>query len=149
MKYTLLTLSTLIFIACTPKSPEPISIQEENLSLENNTSALIEAQLEKKQKLEKIQKDKAKKFLPPPPKKKIKLKKVKDNNFDAKYMYPEDKKEKKKENSKDIKNTIISKMTKEKCISMISQEKFDKYTAIFGNEEASIKRCAILQAMKK
>jgi len=40
-------------------------------------------------------------------------------------------------------------MTKEECVSMISQEKFDKYTSMFGNEEASIKRCAMLKAMKK
>ena len=38
-------------------------------------------------------------------------------------------------------------MSKEECIAMVTQEKFDKYTAMFGSEEASIKRCQMIKAM--
>lgn len=149
MKYALLTLSALLFIACTPKIPEISKAKEQNLSLENNASTLLKAKLLAEKEAKRLKKEKAKRFLPPPPKKKIKLKKVKDDNFDASYMYPEDKKKKKKEVPKETKPKVASSMTKEKCIAMISQAKFNKYTEIFGNEEASIKRCAMLQAMRK
>lgn len=88
--------------------------------------------------------------LPPAPKKKHIPKAIEDSNYSDKYMYPEDSKAAKKDPIK--KETISSpshSMTKEECVSMISQEKFDKYTSMFGNEEASIKRCAMLKAMKK
>jgi len=39
-------------------------------------------------------------------------------------------------------------MDKEECIAMITQEKFDKYTAMFGSEAASIKRCKMLKATR-
>lgn len=152
MKYALLTLTALLFIACTPTTPTVPVAKEQNLSLENNASKLLEAKIlaDKKEKALKKQKAKAKRFAPPPPKKKIKLKKVKDNNFDANYMYPKAKKKKEvKELVKENKPKIVTDMTREECITMISQIKFDKYTAMFGNEEASIKRCAMLKAMRK
>jgi hypothetical protein len=84
----------------------------------------------------------------PPPRKKIKLKKVKDNNFDESYMYPTKKKKKQKivETPKPMIKT--DNMTKSECISMLGQDKFDKYSKMFGNEKSSIKRCVILKAMK-
>ena len=88
-------------------------------------------------------------YLPPPPRKKIKLKEVKDTNFDSAYMYPED--TKKKEIVKTPAQTPIATpdtMNKEECIAMITQEKFDKYAEMFGNEDASIKRCKMLKATR-
>ena len=123
---------------------------------------------------------------PKAPKKYIKLKEVDDNNFNDKYMYPEDSVKKETaeqpiakipavekstmekstmekstmENSA-VENPAVEKssaptpvvatgaMTKEECIAMISQEKFDKYSQMFGNENASIKRCIMLKAMNK
>ena len=83
----------------------------------------------------------------PPPRKKIKLKKVKDNNFDEKYMYPTKKNKPKKIISpKPIIKT--DSMTKEECISMIGEDKFAKYSKMFKSESASIKRCVLLKAMK-
>jgi len=83
----------------------------------------------------------------PPPRKKIKLKKVKDNNFDENYMYPTKKnKPKKVVSSKPIIKT--EGMTKEECISMLGEDKFAKYSKMFGSESASIKRCVLLKAMK-
>jgi len=119
--------------------------------------------------------------LPRAPKKHIKLKEVDDNNFNDKYMYPEDRvKKETAEQPKVAKSTIVnpaiaqstlemstekvptaeqpaiptpvsttSAMTKAECVAMISQEKFDKYSQMFGNENASIKRCAMLKAMNK
>jgi len=41
-----------------------------------------------------------------------------------------------------------SSMTKEACISMIGQTKFDRYSKRFGGESGAIKRCAILKKLK-
>ena len=92
-----------------------------------------------------------KKQLPPPPKKDIKLKEVDDTNFNPDYMYPEDKQIPSKTVEKTPTPTapaVTGGMSKEECIAMITQEKFDKYTAMFGSEEASIKRCNMLKAMQ-
>ncbi len=88
-------------------------------------------------------------YLPPPPKKKMKLKKIDDTNFDAAYMYPEDTKKKEKvETPTETPIPSTDTMNKEECIAMISQEKFDKYAAMFGSEAASIKRCKMLKATR-
>jgi len=88
---------------------------------------------------------------PRPPKKHIKLKKVDETNYSDKYMYPEDTAAAKKDPIVKTETPALStnSMNKAECISMISQEKFDKYTAMFGSEAASIKRCTMLKAMRK
>jgi len=86
-----------------------------------------------------------KKTLPPPPKSTHKPKEVKDTNYETSYMYPED--NKKKKESTDTSLNIATQMSKEECIEMVTKEKFDKYTAMFGSEEASIKRCQMIKAM--
>jgi len=99
-----------------------------------------------------IQKTIQHKALPPAPKKNIKLKEVDDSNHSDSYMYPEDTAAAKKDPVEETQVTqteTSGAMTKEACISMISQEKFDKYTAMFGSEAASIKRCAMLKAMNQ
>ncbi len=88
-------------------------------------------------------------YLPPPPKKSIKLKEVDDTNFDTAYMYPRDtKKKEKSEIPEQMAIATADTMNKEECIAMITQEKFDKYAAIFGSEAASIKRCKMLKATR-
>jgi len=92
------------------------------------------------------------KALPPAPKKNIKLKEVDDSNHSDSYMYPEDTPAAKKDPLKEIQapQTVTSGATsREECIAMISQEKFDKYTSMFGSQAASIKRCAMLKAMNQ
>ena len=86
--------------------------------------------------------------------KKIELKEVQDGNYSSAYMYPEDKVKKEKvvkvaeaETTTTVATTANA-MGKEECVSMIGQEKFDKYTQMFGNEASSIKRCAMLKAMQ-
>ena len=93
---------------------------------------------------------------PPPPKKHIELKEVQDDNYSPEYMYPDDKYKKDKlVEAKESDNPDASlekaseSMSKEECISMIGQEKFDKYTELYGNEAASIKRCTLLKSMQK
>lgn len=89
--------------------------------------------------------------LPPAPKRTHKPKKVEDTNYSDAYMYPEDGVAAKKDPivKTETSETAVTVMSKEECISMIGQEKFDKYTTIFGSEAASLKRCTMLKAMKK
>ncbi len=42
-----------------------------------------------------------------------------------------------------------SSMTKEQCIAMIGNEKFERYSKRFGGESGAIKRCAILKRLKR
>jgi uncharacterized protein YcfL len=82
------------------------------------------------------------------PKKNIKLKKVEDNNYSSDYMYPDDKKTKKKT----APVTTVSQsslMSKAECIAMIGEAKYARYTEMFGSEAAALKRCAMIRAMKK
>ena len=91
--------------------------------------------------------------LPKAPKKNIELKKVEDSNYSSSYMYPGANKKpittKKSENSANSTPKSTSTMTKAECISMIGEEKFTKYTTMFGSEAASLKRCKMLKAMKQ
>ena len=92
---------------------------------------------------------------PAKPKKNIELKEVEDTNFSSEYMYPEGKKKKEKpvaiakadptETAAPAAST--NNMSKSECISMIGQEKFDKYTQMLGEEASAIKRCKMLKAM--
>jgi len=87
---------------------------------------------------------------PPPPKKEIELKEVEDTNYNDAYMYPQTPAQKEtvvQQAAAPV--NIESTMGKEECIAMISQEKFDKYTEMFGNEAASIKRCNMIKAMNR
>jgi PBP1b-binding outer membrane lipoprotein LpoB len=104
-----------------------------------------------------VKKVKAKKRYKAPkaPKKNIKLKEVEDTNFSSEYMYPETKTKKAKpvavekvastETAAPAAST--SNMSRGECISMIGQEKFDKYTQMLGDEASAIKRCKMLKAM--
>ena len=96
-----------------------------------------------------------KKYVPNAPKKNIELKEVEDTNFSSEYMYPETKRKKEKPvtvvqtDSTDVPTPAPTSnaMGKGECISMIGQEKFDKYTQMLGNEASAIKRCQMLKAM--
>lgn len=88
-------------------------------------------------------------YLPPPPKKKIKLKEVDDTNFNSDYMYPEDSKKKEAAVTPEKTSTAVNdSIGKEECIAMISLEKFNQYAEMFGSEEASVKRCRMLKATR-
>ena len=88
--------------------------------------------------------------VPPKPKKEHELKEVEDTNFSDSYMYPEGTTKKapvtKVAAAPVATAGTFSTMNKEQCIAMISQEKFDKYAAMFGSEAASIKRCQMIKA---
>ena len=105
--------------------------------------------------VKKTKKTKKRSRAPKAPKKNIKLKKVEDTNFSSEYMYPEAKTKKAKpvavakvastETTAPAAST--SNMSRGECISMIGQEKFDKYTQMLGDEASAIKRCKMLKAM--
>lgn len=136
MKYTILTFISLLFVTgCMTQNPTP-----------------VQKPIVAETKETKVKKPKAKKTLPPPaPKKEIELKAVEDTNYDDAYMYPQAPAEKVKKVVAPASALIASNgsMGKEACIAMISQEKFDKYTAMFGSEAASIKRCDMIKAMNR
>jgi len=119
---------------------QALLIQQQQAKIEALTKQVKKRKTRKKRKLSKSS------ALPAEPKKNIKLKKVEDTNFNSEYMYPETKNKPKA--VKTLAKTSSSSMTKESCITMIGEDKFHKYTKMFGNEAASIKRCAMLKAMK-
>jgi hypothetical protein len=86
---------------------------------------------------------------PPPPQKPHKLKTVEDNNFSPEYMYPQTPTTKTKQKSQTGDTSVsASSVSREECIAMIGQEKFDRYTQMLGGEAGAIKRCTLLKAMK-
>jgi len=130
MKYGIVTITILMLLGGCNGQP---SVKKSVLAKDKNTAHLVKQT-----------------YFPPPPRKKMKLKEVKDTNFDAAYMYPEDTKKKEKvEMPTEIPIASSDTMNKEECIAMISQEKFDKYAAMFGSEAASIKRCKMLKATRE
>ncbi|WP_309498757.1 hypothetical protein [Sulfurovum sp.] len=138
MKYGIFTITLLLLlVGCVQNGEQAApkkSVQKSNPIQEKNLTKPI-----------------VRKKLPPPPKKEIKLKEVDDTNFNPEYMYPEDKNAKAevtKAPETPVVNASADTMGKEECIAMISQDKFDKYTAMFGSEAASIKRCKMLKAMR-
>ena len=137
-KFWIMLISAALFIAgCASRTPEVAA----PVVVETNTT-----------------KDTNQTRVPQQPKKNIKLKEVQDDNYSSAYMYPEDKVKKEKvvkvaDATPAVANTATTvstsnAMSKEECVNMIGQEKFDKYTQMFGNETSSIKRCAMLKSMQ-
>jgi len=93
--------------------------------------------------------------IPKAPKNNYKPKKVEDANYSSRYMYPAQAKQKPVKVAKTT-PTIVAKKTintspsmdRTECVTMIGQDKFDKYTKMFGSEAASLKRCKMLKAMQ-
>lgn len=89
------------------------------------------------------------KAIPKAPKKHITLKKVEDDNYSSDYMYPKEQKVVQNDGNQSIQ--VVEKssmMTKEECVSIIGQVKYDTYIQKFGSESATLKRCKMLKAMK-
>jgi hypothetical protein len=92
-----------------------------------------------------------KNYTPPtPPKKSFKPKEVQTDNYTSEYMYPSNKLQPSpvKKEEKAEQDTASNTMAKEECIAMIGEEKFEKYTKMFSDEAAAIKRCTLLKAMQ-
>jgi len=87
---------------------------------------------------------------PLPPKKIHELKAVEDNNFSPEYMYPQTDQKKNRKSKQDLTETSLStpSVSRDECIALIGQEKFDRYTQMLGGESGAIKRCTLLKAMK-
>lgn len=166
--WILLALTLLVFSGCSTKT------QNRQLRAMNAKQAQIirqqraqinalESKIKTNQLIRQAARTKRKKVnyasqgkIPTAPKKHVELKKVEDSNYSADYMYPGAKKRipKKTPAKTSVKPTKVENktkstaMTKAECISMIGEAKFDKYTQMFGNEAASLKRCKMLKAMK-
>jgi hypothetical protein len=102
-----------------------------------------------------VEKPKPKKryVAPKAPKKNIELKEVEDENFSSEYMYPD---AKKKETAKVSESTTpvtsesspaVVSMNNSECIAMIGQEKFDKYSEMYGGASGALKKCKMLKAL--
>lgn len=130
MKYTSIALTSLLLLAGCASNNTPTVVKEVPKVVKKKTVAV-----------------------PPRPKKEHELKEVEDTNFSDTYMYPGGS-SKKAETTKlaaapAVTSGTFSTMNKEQCIAMISQEKFDKYAAMFGSEAASIKRCQMIKATQQ
>ncbi len=86
------------------------------------------------------------------PKKNIKLKEVEDTNFSSEYMYPKAKDNKnstteiKKSNIKNETTIASNNIETKECIALIGQDKFDKYSQIYGTSGA-LKKCKMFKAI--
>ncbi len=128
MKYTSIALTALIFLAgCASNNTQPTIKKEVK-------KVVVDSNVTKPQK----------------PKKEHELKEVEDTNFSDAYMYPEGSVKKAPATKVAVAPVATSgTMNKAQCIAMISQEKFDKYSAMFGSEAASIKRCQMIKATQQ
>lgn len=140
-------LALILFSGCSSRT-QALQLQKQNAQ----QALLIQQQRAQidtlNEKLKAKAKTKKRSALPPAPKKNIKLKKVEDNNYSSNYMYPGAPKKKPVKVAQTTKAKVGTTMDKAQCINMIGADKFAKYTEMFGSESASIKRCAMLQAMK-
>lgn len=132
VKYPIFTLiAVLLFSGCASQAPQPV--KKQIIPKKQTTPAAKVIQ----------------KSTPPPViQDKRALKEVEDTNYNDEYMYPQAPM-KKVVQPASAPLASTSTMGKQECIAMISQEKFDKYTAMFGSEEASIKRCNMIQSMNQ
>lgn len=135
MKYGIFTITLLLLLnGCDQPQVEAKTNNNEN---ETNTTKPAKPKIIKQT------------YIAPPPAKKMKLKEVDDTNFSTAYMYPEDTQKKaEKESPVQAPAATEKEMDKEECIAMITLEKFEKYAAMFGSEDASIKRCKMLKATR-
>ena len=99
-------------------------------------------------------KPKKKYIAPKAPKKNIKLKEVEDENFSSEYMYPDAKKKETVKVAETTTPTDISEsspvevsMNNSECIAMIGQEKFNKYSEMYGGASGALKKCKMLKAL--
>lgn len=143
MKYTIIFLTASLFIAgCATQN----TVQPQIKTMQ--TTYAVSPQTHTTQ-------EKIAKKVPQRPKRVFQPKKVEDDNFSPEYMYPDNKPNQKvavtasPEEEKPKPEAPGPIITKEECIAMIGQEKFDKYTEMFGNEEASIKRCAMIRQVQQ
>jgi len=136
---TLVTILSTLFIGCNqiPQMPKPhVPNSKNNFTTPTDTN--LSKPLEER-KIKQVKQTIAKK-----PKKNIKLKKVEDNNFSPEYMYPDTSTTQKVVKQSTPKTTTS--INKEECISMIGQDRFDRYVQMLGSESDALKRCQLIKA---
>ena len=141
-KLTILSISSLVMMGCNevPQLPRPMVVQSQSDFIDTNLTQPMDTNLSKPIDTNQT--------IPKPPKKHIKLKMVEDDNFSPDYMYPETKKLKSPKPTTLVKKDVpsVSVMNKDECISLIGQERFDKYAQMFGGDSGAIKRCKMIKA---
>ena len=149
--YLPITLTLLLFNGCTSNS-RIIQLQNKTIQQsmviqkQQKQIAQLQTRLQKTREIKRRKRYQGSTYYPKP-KKDITLKKVEDHNYNSDYMYPDDKK---KKSVTTVASTVPAvSMNKAECIAMIGEAKFNRYTEMFGNEAAAIKRCTMIQAMKK
>ena len=131
MKYTSIAVLAFIFLSGCATNGTQTVVKKETQTVKKDANATRAA-------------------VPPKPKKEHELKEVEDTNFSDAYMYPESTTKKAPVTKVAVAPVATSGiMNKAQCIAMISQEKFDKYSAMFGSEAASIKRCQMIKATQQ
>jgi len=152
LKIFLFTIVTLLLLSGCTSNSRLIQLQNKTIrqsmiiQKQQQQIAQLQAQLQQRKELTKQRKYSNRTHYPKP-KKNIKLKKVEDTNYSSDYMYPDDKKAKAAKTVASATPTLS--MDKPQCIAMIGEAKFNRYTEMFGSEAAAIKRCAMIQAMKR
>ena len=128
MKIISVIFLTLFIVGCSSTQSEKVSLKE----------------------TQKPQVETTQQYTPAPPKNSFKPKVVQVDNYTSEYMYPSKKMQPTPVNQVDQEeqNTATETMTKEECIAMIGEEKFEKYTQMFSSEASAIKRCMLLKAMR-
>jgi len=142
---SVLSILSLLLLGCNeiPQIPQPqVPHNKSNFITpkDNNFTKPIEQNITKEKPKYKKQ------TIPKAPKKDIKLKKVEDNNFSPDYMYPTVTAKKKTTTTPLANKSIPSSITKEECISMIGQDRFDRYVKMLGSQDSAIKRCQMIKA---
>jgi len=133
----ILAVASMLFVGCNdiPSIPQPYVPQNRNNFISPTDNNLTQPIGDINQSIPKL------------PKKHIKLKEVHDNDFTPEYMYPVDKKDKEPLES-EISNNINNKytnMSETECITLIGQERFDRYVKMLGSKQDAIKRCQIIK----
>ena len=156
MKLLLTAITSILLFSGCNSGTQNIQLQNQNAKqalIIQQQQAQIDALTKKVTKKKSIQTQRNR-TASTPPKKNIKLKKVEDDNYSSRYMYPGQAKKKPVKLAKatpvaTASASTSSTMGKAECVAMIGADKFEKYTQMFGSEAASIKRCRMLKAMKQ
>jgi hypothetical protein len=145
MKYknSLLPFLSIFFLGCNqiPQIPQP-SVPKQKSNFISPDDSNLSVPLDENKTIQQIKQVPQK-----APKKHIKLKKVEDQNFSPDYMYPTENKPK-KEKPIEVKQTKVQNdtMSIAECISMIGQDRFNRYTQMLGSQDAALKRCQMIKA---
>jgi len=145
--FLILSISSVLFVGCgnVPQLPQPYVPDGKSnfVSPDGNLSMPMDESNVTEEPQPIVQHT-----IPKPPKKEIKLKEVHDDDFTPEYMYPKTETKKVVETQPVVTQEVVSSstMSETECISMIGQDRFDKYIQMLGSKSSAIKRCQMIKA---